>query len=254
MIDSFVSPEIISQVDFDRHAAKWQQIITSRHHHHLQRCFHTAEDARMQYVRFPMQHIAWLVSTVGIHHIEARFLVMSEDEESPRFALALYAADARGLRISAYYLSAPQIAATAPTPPLHALTDPGAGAEQVPHYMVKKWLANWRDAPELKPDMFVNSYGPLQGYTFSVGDFMKSLFESQPYGARELWVDLGLHEYYSASLSTQATYTFGLVLRLYQPLLQVQEASDGTADSQSPAAQQSAEPFYDMSTPCPPGF
>ncbi|RIY13301.1 hypothetical protein D0T11_02375 [Hymenobacter rubripertinctus] len=234
--------ETISQEEFDRYAAKWLHVLTKRSSGDLQQCFLGANEVRMPYVSFPIEHIGWLISTVGSHHIEARFLVMSDgNDQKDRFVLALYAVDARGIRISAYYLAKPPKPAQLGA---DNAADMNTVAEQVPHYMVKKWLEYWNEAGELTPEMFVNSYGLLQGYTFSVDDFMKPLFNSQPFGAQELRVGLGLHKYFSALHYSKPTYTFGLVLRLYKP------ATPGEAG----AVETSSEPFYDMSTPCPPGF
>ena len=229
----------ISQEQFDRYAARWQHVLTKRNPEALQQCFLGPDGVRMPYVYYPIEHIGWLVSTVGSNHIEARFLVMDEDEQD-RFVLALYAVDTRGLRVSAYYLAQP------PQQPQSVSKGEGLDqvAEQVPHYMVKKWLENWNEAKELTPDMFVNSYGLLQGYNFSVADFVKPLFDAQPFGSQVLRVGLGLHEYFSAQHKSALTYTFGLVLRLYKP----------STPGMTTEGETSGEPIYDMSTPCPPTY
>ncbi|UOQ50756.1 hypothetical protein [Hymenobacter cellulosivorans] len=230
---------ILSPGAYERRAAKWATILSKIKSDALQQSFLVATPAgqeRLAYVSFPIQHIVWLMSTVGVRHIQARFLIATkkvDGQRHPYFTLALYATDALGARVSAFYL--PSTYAGEPKPS-------ELPTEQAPHDLVKAWLNNWATAPEITSALFANSYGPLLGYSFSVEDFMRPLFEAQPFTNQELRVGFGLHEYYPAlPVGAERAYTFGLVLRLYTP------------PTEESAAAISSAPFFDLSTPCPPG-
>jgi len=117
--------------------------------------------------------------------------------------------------------------------------DEGSGSVQIPHGVAGEWINNWRAAEPLTAAMFLTKYGYLQGYNFQRGDLMDNLFNVEQQEYQQLRVDFGLHKYYTGydNGDPQPTYTFGLVLRLVNP--------DATT---------SDTPFFDMSTPRPPGY
>ena len=220
-----VIPSILTPEQFEQYSAEWLQIAGGPGGDALANCFAAPGHGRRTYASLPIQHLVWLVSTVGIVAVRTRFLAIAHQGHPARFALALFAADAAGQRLSAYYL-----AETEEYPTRDALH-----ATQVPHDLVKAWLHHWTAAPAITPALFATAYGPLQGYTFDAGDFLEPLFAAQPFGDQTLRISFGLHEYYP--VEGPLAHTFGLVLRLHDP----QKLAGGSDD-----------PFFDMSQPCPP--
>jgi hypothetical protein len=308
MTDNNYRPGILNQQHFDRYAAKWLSAVTSPHHKKLRRSFQPTDQkaSRSQRVTFSLEHIIYLISSVGASYVEARFLLMDAQEAENgsddaaaahnRFTIALYATNAQGERVSAYYVSnevvttypvrnplpsqelsatQPEAAALAARPQAAQSkrfeeTDPSSDAVQIPHLITKDWLTYWKEAREITPAMFHTSYGPLQGYTFSLSDFREVLFNAEPRPHKEphykhyynVRVDFGLHKYYPAVGETcEPTLTFGLVLQLQvlKPALQEVVASETHllqptgADMPELTNEEVGEPFFDMSTPCPPG-
>jgi hypothetical protein len=243
----FNSPPPINSLtpeQFNQGTANWLKVLVSGDSSFLEHIFNVpGSDKKMVNVTFPVDQMATLVSTPGGRQIEARFLVMEDEDPKGVFAIALYATDINNKRVSAYYrsytgtdtLAAPgdMTAAAAPT---GAQTSSGDGvwAVQVPHVMVEKWVYYWSNT-SLDFNMFSTSYGPLQGYTFKFGDFVEPMFYNQGQDGWNLGVDLGLHDYYGPE-AAGPSYTFGLSLRFYGP--------NGSSDKS----------FYDMSMPCPPGY
>ena len=242
----------LTQEQFDKGVANWLSVLASKDWQLLERLFVAPGSKRkMANVTFPVEQMALLVSTPGGRQIEARFLALKDEgDEVEAFAIALYATDINRKRVSAYYLSSP--GNPVPAPPTAKATrakenetagtqgDAGTSdstydgmqAVQVPYFIVAEWTKAWDDA-SLSTSMFINNYGPLQGYTFSFGDFIKPMFQHQQEEGWYLGIDLGLHHYYAPE--GPAT-TFGLALRLYGP--------NGASEHS----------FYDMSMPCPPGY
>lgn len=221
------TPSLLTPQQFEQYAAEWQKIASGAEGRALEQYFTAPGHGRRTYASLPVQHLVWLVSTVGIAYVRTRFLAIAHDDHPTRFALALFATDAEGKRLSAYYLA--------------DVEDDGSTlqqlpATQVPHDLVKTWLHNWAAAPAITPALFATAHGPLQGYTFEMGDFLEPLFTAQPFGDQTLRISFGLHEYYPAE--GPLTQTFGLVLRLHDP-----KKLDGDG---------SGDPFFDMSSPCPP--
>ncbi|AMJ66789.1 hypothetical protein [Hymenobacter sp. PAMC 26628] len=219
-----VIPSILTPEQFEQYSAEWLKIANDAEGDALAQCFAAPGHGRRTCASLPIQQLVWLVSTVGVVFVRTRFLAIAPSDGHPaRFALALFATDAAGKRLSAYYLADAEEAASA----LHAT--------QVPHDLVKAWLQNWTAAPAVTPVLFATAYGPLQGYTFDVGDFLEPLFAAQPFGDQTLRISFGLHEYYP--VEGPLAQTFGLVLRLHDP-----KKLEGGSD----------DPFFDMSKPCPP--
>lgn len=220
--------QFLSPAQFATYAQAWEDLLHQPTPEALQQCFTAQTPNKVLWnVTFPIQRIVQLVSVVGGRTIRARFVVLPEP--TPRFSLVLYAADAEGKRLSAYYL-----AERAPAPV--GLQD------QVPHALVSTWLHNWQKISHVDASLFQTLRGPLKGYNFELADFMDPLFRAQPFTNQELRLYFGLHEYYSADPATEEqqklTQTFGLVLRIYGATPE----EGGTSDA----------PIYDVSMPCPP--
>lgn len=262
-------PTLLSQHQFSAYSAAWVDAV--RHGDSLPAIFQQpGQPAKASFVRFPLQDIVWLVSTVGSQRIKVQFLLKPDagpdaDPLRPRFTMALFSADAQDGRISAYYLgknTAPaeiadneqHILETSDQLPGSALMKAASIGGQLPHGLAGVWLKNWVNIDVVTPDLFTTSYGPLQGYVFDLKDFMDPLFYSQSFFSNpeeadnyELRIGFGLHEFYPAfPEGTTSKKTFGLVLRIYQ------KASQKAAVALTPDG--SSEPFYDLSNTSPPSF
>ncbi|MCB2408047.1 hypothetical protein [Hymenobacter lucidus] len=258
---------ILITKNFERRAARWASYISKANSKDLQQCFLIPGPAgiekRLNYVSFSTLHLSWLISTVGVRHIQVRFLVAPPSKKDPgskaRFTMALYATDALGARISAYYLPVDEdyITTTTILPEKNSEGegDPSDDAGQAPHDLVKSWVHHWTSAPEIKSSMFANSYGPLQGYTFSLDDFLQELFEVQPFSDEQMVrISFGLHEYYPAvPVKSGRIQTFGLVLRVFPAPKPTTTGANSRSEVYN-VPEQSDAPFFDLSTPCPPGY
>jgi len=272
---------ILSQNQFGRYAQAWVKAAGSGKH--LPEAFHQDGCERLQYASFDFQTIVWLVSTVGTRQIKAQFVLVpaNQDDEGKHtpayFSIVLYAVDAMGGRISAYYLGDNTFT---PSPkPTTGLTTTdkesfelgltghsaqvGSFGGPVAFDLVKKWLTNWTDQPTITRHFFSSNYGPLQGYSFELDDFMDPLFYSQKFGATQvLHVGFALHEYHAAFPKHDEqtlTRTFGLVLRVYGST-ETPDASAGTEAKfttwgyvTDAPGDEPGQPFYDLSHPYPPG-
>ncbi|PJJ59533.1 hypothetical protein [Hymenobacter chitinivorans] len=200
-------------------------------------------------VSFPMAAIISLLSTVRVHYIEARFLVIpSKTGGNDQFSIALYAADVNRVRISAYF----QAYSWWTTPITEVIDVSAMATDQAPYALVNAWTDAWaRVLPkDLKSDMFTTSFGTLEGYTFKADDFLQTLFDARDMSGMDVRIDLALHEYYPAMVEAKNTslqQTFGLVLRLSIP----QTTASSSTESRIVAV--ATSPFFDLSTPCPPG-
>jgi hypothetical protein len=249
------APRTLSQEDFDRYKGKWLDTVATGRPTDLEQYLFDPETKKpIPAVFFSAEQIGWLVSTVGAKSIEARFvLVTAQEQPAPYFAVVLYAADKDHLPLSAYLLSSP--ASKLPSPYSGTISSGDSlGTVQVPHYQASLWISYWATtlAANLAPAMFATKFGTLEGYSYGVGDWLNMLFDAQPAplasgapapDSREVQLDLCLHEYYTAAQRDTPTHTFGLVLRL---LALAPDPTTGKVES--------GEPFYDMSTPCPPNI
>jgi hypothetical protein len=241
-------PLIISQTDFEQYSASWVQLINqgATATAELNESF-TGPSGRLPYLSMPAPWVRDLLSTVGCVMVRVRFL----RDANKQFCLGFYATDRQSSRISAYYLLNLETTTlgnllasmygqpTAEGDPAVSSGDEGSGSVQIPHGMAGEWIKNWQEVDKLTPDMFGTSYGFLQGYNFQRGDLLDNLFNVESTEQQQLRVDFCLHKYYakSDSATPTPTYTFGLVLRLVNPI-----------------ARTTNTPFYDMSTPVPPGY
>lgn len=260
-------PTLLLQHQFNAYSAAWVDAV--RHGDSLPAVFQQpGQSVRSSFVRFPLQDIVWLVSTVGSQRIKVQFLLKPDagpnaDPLRPRFTIALFSADAQDGRISAYYLGnnlSPEQVADSEQDTQHSdampatvtLMKEGSIDGQLPHGLAGVWLKNWVNLDVVTPDLFTTSYGPLQGYVFDLKDFMDPLFYSQsffnnPEDAQnyELRVGFGLHEFYPAfPEGTASKKTFGLLLRIYQ--------KDSSKSAMALTPDSSSAPLYDLSEPSPP--
>jgi len=271
-------PSLLSQHQFNRYTAAWSEAV--EYGDTLPDIFkRKSQPSKLVYVSFPLQSIVWLLSTVGVRHIQAAFLVKPDDTagadpQRPHFSLAFFATDATGGRISAYYLG-DNSSVPAPKPDAEAAGLPSPGqlapalegltldadsmtSGPVPHGIAAEWLANWAN-PHTEPNsaMFTTNYGPLEGYIFDINDFLDPMFFSQPFAGKVLRIGFGLHEYYAlANNGSTPTQTFGLTLRIYNEQGQVMPLSKkglrmtvGDAVGDGPVD----DTFYDLTHPYPPG-
>jgi hypothetical protein len=243
-------PAVISSDDFEQYTNNWVQLITQGDAAltALNESFAAKDGSRAQYLSMPADWVRWLISTVGCIQVKVRFLLTKDRQ----FNLTFYATDAQNSRVSAYYLLSLESTelgnlmaamygqnASSSDDPKVASGNTGTGSVQIPHGVAGDWVKNWQEADKLTPDMFATTYGFLRGYNFQRDDLMDNLFNIDSAERQQLRVDFGLHKYYAAydNNNPQPTYTFGLVLRLVNP-----------------DAKTSDTPFYDMSTPVPPGY
>jgi hypothetical protein len=231
----------LSSDTFIKYQQYWQQLLegASSAPGLLDPTFNTV-GKRVRMVCFPAEQILWLISTAGATNIQLRFVLTSEPGNSDNFAVVLYATDDQNKRLSAYYQSTPYAASPYNGDDAEAVAGNMDDSEMMPHAAVQQWVNNWQEANSLSADMFKNSYGPLQGYTFSYNEVLNNLFATSTYDSMVLGVVLGLHEHYGPNNDgATADYTFGLALRIY---------NTGTITGKSAAT------FFDHSMPCPPGY
>lgn len=294
---------ILTQAEFEHRAASWADLLQRASLAELQHLFEPDGQPRQTYVSFDLATtITSLLSTVGIAGVSLRFVLHhphhhhepAGGHKHPRFGIVLYATDALNGRISTYYLNDPEpTPAAAPTEDktfegngpdaetgTYSAVETGA-AGQIPFNLVKKWIDNWKNAPQLSAAMFQTYYGPLQGYDFKLSDFIDPLFQAKTFAQNTLRVIFDLKTYYPAYPERQAqpTQTFGLVLRLYPPVpvaqqvvekilnlvLEKNPVSDDSQDlwkliiERSATGSHAADPgggggsSFDMSVPIPPG-
>jgi hypothetical protein len=199
-----VSP--LSPEQFDQYSTQWVSTITSAHPDVLDAAFNV-KNHRALYARFPIGALTSLLSTVGVHQVKTRFLLVpQEDPNASRFAVALFAANALNERVSGYYLADALAAEPA------ALPEQSGG---VPTPLAAQWLARWQEAAAVAPAFFATSAGPLEGYNFTLADFLAPLRAWDSFSDLELQLGFGLHEYVGPATDAGVTQTFGLLLRVY---------------------------------------
>ncbi|GAB2849640.1 hypothetical protein [Hymenobacter ruber] len=198
---------LLSESDFNQYAAAWKVFAGQPSGTPLTDAFFTSTDSRLLTFNFPLERIQWLVSAVGVRQIKARFLLMPGSARK-QFSLALFATDATGYRLSAYYLPEQYYAADNPDAKV---------CEPIPDDLASTWQQNWQAAAEITTDMFTtytsDSHDPavLEGYNFEIKDFVSVLYET----GENIDLGLGLHQYHAPTATSEAelTSTFGLVLQ-----------------------------------------
>lgn len=213
---------LITPAEYQAATALWQEVISTSATTPLQQSF-AVDSNILQQVAFPISQITSLVSTVGMVQVKAKFGLFNTGSQL-RFTVILFATDINDARISSYYISTESGIILDDTLP-NGLT---------PNFLAQTWIDNWDGLGSVTPDLFVTSYGPLQGYTFQADDFIRPFFDLKDPDGMHLYVRFGLHQYYrpGTNADTQAR-TFGLVLQL--------QSQDELVD-----------PFFDLSMPCPP--
>lgn len=205
----------------------WQEVVGVPVPAQLQDSF--TYGGTLQHVSLPLDRLIGLVSTVGARFIKVKFGIVQDDVSgAPHFTLILFAADNEHNRLSSYYVSDEYwTGAASPAP--------GPLTIEVPTTLADTWLSNWHAVTTVTPELFQTAYGPLQGYTFDLGDFLDPL-RHLPGANSELRLRFGLHQYFRPGPggSDVEARTFGLVLQLHA------------------AGQPATEPFFDISMPCPP--
>ncbi len=233
---------ILSQEQFDRYAANWLEVIYNTDGHTLHESFLGLNQEKVNAITFPLQSIVELVSVVGVHHIKARFLIQPDEVTgTPHFTMALFAADELGKRLSSYYVAdAHWLGAPAAPAPLLAptATAPSTVGHQIANVLAHKWAQGWVNAQRVETAMFDNAYGPLNGYTFEMGDFMAPMFKLTSLDdASKLQVNFCLHEFSRPTLGgDQRAMTFGLTVQVVTKSFFGIEWGD----------------IFDISKPCPP--
>ncbi|GAB3588219.1 hypothetical protein [Hymenobacter daeguensis] len=210
---------IISQAVFDEYAANWLTVVGNNDA--LNQCFQAPAGGKLLAVSFTMKQIQQLVSVVGAHYIMSRFLVTNDGS---KFTLTLFATDAERNKLSSFYIAG------------NLEETPGLPGAEVPDVLAEQWLNSWQAAETVTGDMFTSCLAgvPLKGYTFDISDFLALFYGLPTIDGENLLVHFGLHEYYTATAEgDKLTQTFGLVL---------QRGGDAGGD----------DPYYDMSSPCPP--
>lgn len=224
---------LISQDQYNQYTANWLSVLSGSGPA-LAQAFSAPGTERLQSLAFPIERIKWLVSAVGVQQIKARFLLVPDAHQQLHFTLALFATDAAGERLSAYYLPEAYWETTASTA---TLGDP------IPSSLAATWLANWKAVQEITPALFATSWGPLEGYNFNVSDFVSALFSAQSLQSAKAYLGLGLHEFHAPNANAEAlTRKFGLVLQLAGP-----------GQAKLEPRNEDLPEFFDMATPCPPG-
>jgi len=274
------STKLLDQHQFDKYAAAWRRHVSR--HQDLTAVFQQPDGSPLRALSFSFEALQFLLSTVGAQRIKVQFLLKKDDQSGEKlFTVALYATDALGGRISAYYQA--QYLPAPPAPAAHAdnlgktmLADDDLGT-QIPNALVQTWVTNWKNASSVAAAMFGSNYGPLTGYTFDIGDFLNSFFYANKFKNKELLLLFGLHQHYPAFPDCYALQqTFGLVLRMHQlandspvaesdfsvnkKLLSDTIAAASTRAELTQALQQwqatyddtVGQPFYDYSKPSPP--
>ncbi|MGI4739065.1 MAG: hypothetical protein ACRYG7_28185 [Janthinobacterium lividum] len=228
------SVKLLDQHQFDKYAAAWSRHVS--HHQDLTSVFQQPDGSPLRALSLSFEALQYLLSTVGARRIKAQFLLKKDDQSGEKlFTVALYATDALGGRISAYYQT--QYLPAPPAPVEHAddlgetmlaADDPGT---QIPNALVQTWVTNWKNASSVTAAMFGSNYGPLTGYTFDIGDFLNSFFYANKFKNKELLLLFGLHQHYPAYPDCYALkQTFGLVLRIHQLPDGFSKTSDGLTD------------------------
>ncbi|GAB3730049.1 hypothetical protein GCM10027594_12080 [Hymenobacter agri] len=221
----------IDQATYDEFAANWLKIVgEGGDQTALNACFNTSDKpvTRLVSVSFTVAQITEVLSAPGIAQVRARFVV-NPKKEAPNFAIVLYGVDAQGRRQTSYYLSDYR-AGMKSNPPIVDV--------ELPNVLRQHWVNNWADTEQfpLTRQLFATSYGPLQGFNFSLSDFMQPLMRSTSEDDN-LSILLGLHTYFGPSPEGEAvTATFGLLVQA--PIVAGRQGDDDLA--------------YDVAAPSPP--
>ena len=205
---------------------------------------------RLPTVYFPVMQIVELVSAVGVQSIRARFVLLRDDNQQLRFSVALHAAAADGTVLSSYYLAnrywLPKTGSPPPRTASKGLVQEfklsrSVSKNVVPKALVSYWTDNWKDHKRYptSPELFTSAGQPMQGYNFTVSDFMDPLRGVNEYGSQLLAMNFGLHTFLRITGATDAPIaSFGVMLQM-----------TNTTEKDEMGAGDDA---YDMGNPSPP--
>lgn len=181
---------------------------------------------RLPAVYFPVMQIVELVSVVGVQSIRARFVVLRDGQQQPRFTVALYATAADGTVLSSYYLANRYwlLQAGSPVPrssarPLTVVLNLGSSVSKnvVPKALASYWVNNWANQKRYptSPELFTSAGQALQGYNFLVSDLVDPLRGINEYGNQLLAMNFGLHTFLHSTGKTDAPIaTLGVMLQM----------------------------------------
>ena len=201
---------------------------------------------RLTGVAFPVMQIVELVSAVGVQGIRARFVVLLDKQQKPRFSVALFAVGANEVVLSSYYLAdrywqsgAVPLAASVPRRSKLARDVP---KHELPVALAAYWLSNWNDVPNRYPTssaLFTSAGQAMHGYNFALSDFIDPLRGLNEYKDQVLVMSFGLHTFLNFNGKVDAPVaTFGVMLQIANPSPKDEAgAGDNT---------------FDVAMPCPP--
>ncbi len=223
--------ESISPEQYETYSVAWRELIHSANDDELAQAFQTPASERSNFLTFSIDQIRALVSAVGAALIKARFLLMPDATGQARFSVTLFAVDAKGDPLSAYYIPTQLAATTA-----QAVESSDEPSTQITPAEALHWLTDWVEADALATAMFTTSHGPLHGYNFEVSTFKDPLAEAHPYDEKNLFLNCGLRTETEITLITLVVYISQIGSRVQGSLAGI--PGDG--------------PFYDTGLPCPP--
>jgi hypothetical protein len=202
-------------------------------------------EQRLLKVYFDCEAIHHMLSSVGVKTIKAQFAIVDDYSlnglPTSTFSLILYGVDTLGNRCSAYHIGQPQYDYG------YTVKEGTQGdlSQSISDSLAQRWLKNWEQT-EISPVLFDTTYGYLNGYNYSMADFMNSLY---PPGTNKenngVFVLLAAHDHISYTPGTDhaVVMTFGLVL-----------AGIKTSKTHKNTTSDDIDTFYDLSLPSPPNY
>jgi hypothetical protein len=204
----------------------------------------SGNSGRLEGLTFSVMQIAELVSAVGAQSIRARFVVLRDEGNNPRFSVAMYAAGANDVVLSSYYLARrywlPE-AGTAYVRPAALRLKRDAPKHALPKGLAEYWVASWADAERYPTSsaLFTSAGQPLHGYNFALSDLMDPLRGLNAFNNQVLTMTFGLHTALNFNGKIDAPVaTLGLMLRIAS--LTDKDVEDGGGDA------------FDVGMPSPP--
>ena len=239
---------VLNPTDFKAAADRWMA-VRAANGSDLTNCLLVPKTTtRLSGVAFPVMQIVELVSAVGVQSIRARFVVLLDKQQLPRFSVVLYAAGANDTVLSSYYLATRYWLPEAETAPANTAPQRSKLGRDVPKHalpvaLAAYWLANWNAVPNryaTSAALFTSADQPMHGYNFALSDLMDPLRGLNEYKDQVLVMSFGLHTFLNFNGKVDAPVpTFGLMLQMTNQSL---EDEAGAGDN-----------AFDVGVPCPPG-
>lgn len=183
-------PDYISEQQYLTYQQAWLDLIKQANDKALQEAFQAPGADRFTFLTFSLDQVVALVTTPGARSIKARFLLMPDTHNVPRFSLTLFASDEVPSNtdkcLSEYYIPTPAQA----TSTQRIERSPGPDTS-VPAAEATQWLHDWVQN-ELTTELFNTDSGPLTGCNFAVSTFQDPLAAAWPYPSKTLFLNLGL--------------------------------------------------------------